>query len=704
MPLPETGPPAAQPEEPGTPGPDATRVPAPARAPAPRPSPRVPPARERPSAHRSLLCVAAPAFVISPEDGQLRGAGMEGFYRDNVRVLARCKLLLAGREPLPLLGHRTSAELARFVAAAELPGGGPDPEVIVERHRSAACQERITVRSACERTLRLTLELHLGTDLADLGAIAVQAAGPPLAATVAGAGLRWTRGALRATVEAQPPPDTAFAATGILQWDWELRPGEARELTLGLRFDRAGNRGAETPAGEGPWAAGGAGGLRRPVDDWSAVRAESEDRRAAPLLTASLEDLAALQLRDADNPADRYLAAGVPWRCALAPAEALRAARMLLPLGTRLAAGTLRTLARRRADGRHRGVIPGTLRSTGPHRPPSDTGIEATLLFPVVLAEARRWGLPERETEALLPTAELCLRWILEAAGDEGFVPDPGPGAPHRCEVQAAAHRAAVLGAELLELNGSSAAAELSEWAGELRSRFADRFWTDDEAGGRPVPLALASGAPDGQQLTSSLAELLDTGLAAGGKQAPGLLTKAREERLVCLLRSPRLDSGWGLRTLAEGAPGYNPFGHRYGAVRLEDTATAIVGMAAHGYEEEAGGLLAEVLDASGAFEGRLPEMYAGERRAPRSVPVPHPAACRPSAVAAAAAVHLLLASAGVRPDVPGGTVDLRPWRTAPLGELRLRGLVVAEHPFSVRISRLGMGVVEEAADGLRLG
>ncbi|MDG4866353.1 glycogen debranching protein, partial [Streptomyces sp. T-3] len=136
--------------------------------------------------------------------------------------------------------------------------------------------------------------------------------------------------------------------------------------------------------------------------------------------------------------------AGAPWRCGLAPAEALAAARMTLPLGTRLAAGTLRTLARTQLSGPgpKSGLIPGPLRDAGPHLPPGCTGIEATLLFPALLAEAYRWGLPAQETEDLLPTAERCLDWLRTAVGDGVYLPDPYPGGPLRCETQAHAHRA----------------------------------------------------------------------------------------------------------------------------------------------------------------------------------------------------------------------------------------------------------------------
>jgi len=126
--------------------------------------------------------------------------------------------------------------------------------------------------------------------------------------------------------------------------------------------------------------------------------------------------------------------------------------------------------------------------------------------------------------------------------------------------------------------------------------------------------------------------------------------------------------------------------------------------MAAAGYEKESTALLRGVLAASEAFGHRLPEMYAGEQREDGGAPLPHPAACRPAATAAAAGVLLLTALVGIRPDAPAGTVALRPLPSAPLGEVGLTGLRVADAPFSVRVTRLGLAMVEEASEGLQLG
>lgn len=92
--------------------------------------------------------------------------------------------------------------------------------------------------------------------------------------------------------------------------------------------------------------------------------------------------------------------------------------------------------------------------------------------------------------------------------------------------------------------------------------------------------------------LGAGAAHLLDTGLLGTGEQAPGLLDKVRTEQLARLLGGPAMDSGWGLRSLGAKEAAYNPFGHRSGAVRVQETAIAVAGLAAAGYEKEASALL----------------------------------------------------------------------------------------------------------------
>ncbi|MEV4741318.1 glycogen debranching N-terminal domain-containing protein [Streptomyces sp. NPDC049555] len=651
--------------------------------------------------HEALICVALPALAISARHGQLTSQGLEGFYRSGRRLLATCRLRVDGVDPVPVQGRMLGADRARFVGTVRTPAEtGPDPDVTVERLRDAEGKERIVLRSAASRELGLTVEVALGTDLAGLGAVAAGRSGPELPAAVHASGLRWAAPGANAVVTADPPPDDVLASAGLLCWEIRLPPGGTRGIELTIRAEQPGGNGGSRAAEPVAPSRGGA------APPWGEAAAEGDDPRAGALLAAALDDLRALLVRDPEHPSDVHLAAGVPWRCdRTAPAEALWAARMALPLGVRLAGGTLRTLARAQltSPGPGAGRLPGALRHSGAHLPPGCTGVEATLLFPAVLAEAWRWGLPAPEVAGLLPVAERCLQWLMAATKDTGYLPDPAPGGPYRCEVQAHAHRAAVLGAGLLRAHGRPGADALLAWASGLRRRFREEFWAEDLGGGRPV----AARWPDGRRvvhLGSAAAHLLDTGLQGEGEYAPGLLDKVQTEQLARLLGGPALDCGWGLRSLGAKEAGHNPFGHRNGAVRVHETAVAVAGLMAAGYEREAAGLLKGVLDAAQTFDHRLPEMYAGEQRTTGSAPLPHPAACRPAAVAAAGAVQLLTALAGVRPDVPAGAVTVRPPRSAPLGELRFTGLRVAEQPFAVRVSRLGLGMVEEAAAGLQLG
>ncbi|MET9634902.1 glycogen debranching N-terminal domain-containing protein [Streptomyces virginiae] len=655
----------------------------------PRPT-AVPLARrpELPPVHGAVICVAAPCLVISPEHGQLTGQGIDGIYRSGRRLLSRCVLRVGGRDPVAVQGRSLGADRAAFTATVRTGAEpGPDPDIGVERIRHADGTERITLRSFTARPVRLPVELLLGSDLAELAAVAAGRAGPELPAGVHAAGLRWSTGEAQAVTTAQPAPDDAVASAGLLRWQLELGPGESRTIELRTTQDRV--------------VRASAGQVANPLAD---ARAEGDDPRTEVWFRTSVEDLRALLSRDPEQPGDAFAAAGVPWRLGLAPAESLWAARMALPLGTGLAAATLRVLARTQTEARgaESGKIPGPLRGAGPQLPPACTGTEATLAFPAVLAEARLWGLPEDEVARLLPAAERCLDWLRGAFGEDGFLADPDPG-PRRCETQAHAHRAAVLGADLLAGCGRPGAEEWRERAAALRERFRDGFWIDGPDGGRPASALHPDGRPL-PRLTGAAAHLLDTGLLSGGRLAPGLLDRVRTEQLARLFGAPAMDCGWGLRSMARAEPGHNPYGHRSGAVRAYESAVAVSGLAAAGFEKEAAGLLRGLMDAAEAFGYRLPEMFAAEQRTTGSVPIPHPAACRPAAVAAAAGVHVLTALAGIRPDAPSGTVALVPLPGAPLGAIRLAGLRVSGEPFAVRVSRLGLAMVEEAADALQLG
>ncbi|MFC7266478.1 hypothetical protein [Streptomyces lutosisoli] len=84
------------------------------------------------------------------------------------------------------------------------------------------------------------------------------------------------------------------------------------------------------------------------------IAAESGDHRLPLPIEQLPAGMRGLELRDAADPADRFIAPGAPWFLTLFGRDALITARMPLPLGTRLAADALRALARRQGSRVHR--------------------------------------------------------------------------------------------------------------------------------------------------------------------------------------------------------------------------------------------------------------------------------------------------------------------------------------------------------------
>jgi glycogen debranching enzyme len=148
---------------------------------------------------------------------------------------------------------------------------------------------------------------------------------------------------------------------------------------------------------------------------------------------------------------------------------------------------------------------------------------------------------------------------------------------------------------------------------------------------------------------------------------------------------------------------GYNPLSYHCGSIWSHDTAIVLSRLARCGHDAAAATLANGLLSAAEAFGYQLPELYGGDDRARLSRPVPYPAACHPQAWAAAASVALIQAALGVYPDVPAGTVHMRPLRGAPLGAVDLRGLRIAGADVDVAVASDGTATVSGLPAGLRV-
>ena len=109
-----------------------------------------------------------------------------------------------------------------------------------------------------------------------------------------------------------------------------------------------------------------------------------------------------------------------------------------------------------------------------------------------------------------------------------------------------------------------------------------------------------------------------------------GIVDKSKAKAVARHLLGPRLFSGWGVRTLAEGEGRYNPIGYHVGTVWPFDNSFIAWGLRRYGFKEEAAQIAAGILDAAEFFDGRLPEAFGGYERSLTKYPVQYPTACSP--------------------------------------------------------------------------
>ncbi|MET8280947.1 glycogen debranching N-terminal domain-containing protein [Micromonospora sp. NPDC005174] len=627
-------------------------------------------------------------FVVCQDTGDIEATPSEptGLFSIDTRFLSTWVLSVNGERLNSLSYDDLQYFESRFFLVPGMATHYVDAKLSIIRERAVggSFREELTILNHDEKAVDLEVRMDAASDFADLfqvkdeilnkkGEIYTEVEADKLR-------LGYRRGNFRRETEISSSvparyDNRGFAYTVHLEpnerWQATIHvetravgPGD-RDLRMGLRV-----HGAERLA------------LQHDLERWiaDAPKVNSEHGRVASTYRRSLIDLAALRFSPLSLGGATLPAAGLPWFMTMFGRDSILTCLQTLPFTPQLSKTTLRILASLQGSrfDDFRDEDPGRILhemrygetaafEEQPHSPYYGS-VDATPLFVVLLDEYERWSGDVALVKELEQECRAALKWIdsyadLVGTGyiwyerrntetglenqcwkdswdsisySDGTLP-PFPRAT--CEVQGYAYDAKVRAARMARKfwNDPEFADQLEREAAELKERFNRDWWVDD---GEYYALALD---PDGRQcdiLSSNIGHLLWS----------GIVDPERAEKLAAHLVGPRLFSGWGVRTLAEGETRYNPIGYHNGTIWPFDNSFIAWGLRRYGFAEEAATIANGILDAATYFDGRLPEAFGGYPRELTKFPVEYPTACSPQAWSTGTPLLLLRTMLGLEP------------------------------------------------------
>jgi glycogen debranching enzyme len=649
-----------------------------------------------------ISILSGSAFVVSDRRGDIAPAlgnpnGL--FYRD-MRHLSGWQLRLNGRELDVLSAESLEYDEAVFFLVEPTGSVYRSPAVSLVRRREVAdgMREHLELHNHSQRRLEIEISILFDADFADLFEVKDE-----LAKTGdlyrhrehQGVTLGYQRGDFRR--ETYIHAREAYFTEESLTFRVAVEPKEVWTTTIVVKVGTA----RDEPHPQR---------IHRPemphsLEDWlaAAPKVDTDWPELRQVYKRSLVDLAALRFYPESVPDSSLPAAGLPWFMALFGRDSLITSYQVIPFVPELARTTLLALGAHQATvwDDFRDAEPGKILhelrhgelayfGERPHSPYFGSA-DSTPLFLVVLEEYERWTGDTATIRTLEGAARAAVTWM-ERYGDrdnDGYIEyqtrNPRTGLVNQCwkdsgnsivypdgrlatlpratcEIQGYAYDARIRTARLARevWHDEEYAQRLERDAARLKASFDRDFWLSDvdfyalalDGDKKPVPT-----------LTSNVGHLLWSGIVAD----------ERVEPIVAHLAGERMFSGWGIRTMADGQPAYNPIEYHNGTVWPHDTALIAAGLSRYGRRQDSARLTLALMDAASHFAYRLPEAFAGYDRAATHVPVPYPTACSPQAWAAAAPLLLMRLLLGLEPTANGLTV--RPHLPPDVNRLVVRGL-----------------------------
>lgn len=538
---------------------------------------------------------------------------------------------------------------------------------------------------------------------------------------------RIDRGVVLRVERAGSPPSWA---DGKLSFAIELAPGAAWHCCL-IFIPRVADVEADTPPVRRcvSFEAAPSGDedehdlRRRRFLEESARFSTPETGTLAPVVAGALAqarcDLAALRLHDLDEGERSWtVAAGLPLYIALYGRDVLTASWQAALLGPEMMDGTLRTLARLqgRVEDDWRDEQPGRMLHEAHTGPLAALGynprrryygsVTTSGFYPVVLSELWHWTGDKERVRPLLGPALDALRWLERCSDRDGdgffeYRTRSSQGVTHQawkdspgavvdedgreveppiatCEEQAFVYVAKLHLSEVLWwLDEKDEARRLFHQAGELKKRFNDAFWMEDEGF---FALGLDKDRRPIRSITSNPGHCL----------AAGIVDAALVERTAARMFADDLWSGWGVRTLSARNPAFNPYSYHRGSVWPVEHGSFALGFLRYGLHGRLEAVCRATFEAARLFDHfRLPEVFSGHPRdAAHPFPAIYPQANSPQAWSASAVLCLLQSLLGIYPYAPLKMLLVDPRLPEWLPEITVRNLRVGEASADLRFFR----------------
>ena len=441
------------------------------------------------------------------------------------------------------------------------------------------------------------------------------------------------------------------------------------------------------------------------------------------ILDRSRRDLIGLRLFDQDQGENGWVpAAGLPTYVGLFGRDSLASSWEALMLSAEMSRGSMAALARyqgRKVDewrDEQPGCFPHELHTNplsalnfDPHGRYYG-GVTGSLYYPTLVAGLWHWTGDKDVVRPFIEPALRGLQWAEKFSDFDGdgfyeYMTLSGQGEKNQgwkdsddailyrdgrqvrdplgtCEMQAFAYASMLHFSEVLWwLGETDLAKKLYRESQELRKRFNEKFWMEDEG-------YLAMGLDMNKRQIDSVAS------DPGHCLVSGIVDESLVPRVAQRMLQPDLFSGWGVRTLSADHPAYNPFSYHRGTVWPVENAVFVLAFARYGLHSEMHRLAKAQIEAATLFQhARLPELFGGHPRDQRHpFPAMYTKANWPQAWSASAPFTILQALLGIYPYAPLDVLIVDPHLPEWLPEIEVQNMQVGRASVSLRFRRNAAG------------